>query len=254
MKKIRVLFLFLIFNIWILQTNAQSSFVQDQRTILKVEQIFKQKIDTLKKQFNAAKINFPPKQIYLRSFKYDSEIELWVRESVKDSFKLFKTYRVCALSGSLGPKRMEGDFQVPEGFYHINQLNPKSTYHLSLGVNYPNSSDEILSDTLKPGSDIYIHGGCVTVGCIPIKDYQIEEVYLLCSFAKENGQDFIPLHIFPIRYNITNSYRYLALNIKDNKEYQEFVLTLQEVYDYFNIHKKIPIITVDAHGKYHTEK
>ena len=241
-----VLFL-LMFNAGL---NAQTSFIQEQLTIPRVEQIFRLKEDTLKKQFATAKLSFPPKQIYLRSFKYDSELEVWVRNSNADSFKLFKSYKVCALSGSLGPKRVEGEFQVPEGFYHVNVFNPKSTYHLSLGINYPNASDELLSDSLKPGGDIYVHGGCVTVGCIPIKDNQIEEVYLLASYAKENGQDFIPIHIFPVRYNVTKSFHYLALTCQENKEYQKFAVTLQQVFEHFNHYKKIPVIGVDEKGEY----
>ena len=229
---------------------SQNTFLQHQKTFAKVEAVIKQKEDTLKKQFAAAKITFPPQQIYIRSFKYDSELEIWVRNNTKDTFKLFKTYKVCALSGSLGPKRMEGDFQVPEGFYYINEFNPKSNYHLSLGINYPNTSDNILSDSIKPGGDIYVHGGCVTVGCIPVKDYQIEEIYLLASYAKENGQDFIPVHIFPINYNKLKSYRYLALTSKDNKDYQIFATTLQEAFDHFNLTKKIPLIAVGSNGEY----
>jgi murein L,D-transpeptidase YafK len=97
------------------------------------------KEDTLKKQFAVAGLAWPAKQIYIRSFKYDSQLEVWVRNSPKEAFKLFKTYRVCAMAGTLGPKRMQGDYQVPEGFYYVNEFNPKSTYHISLGINYPNA-------------------------------------------------------------------------------------------------------------------
>ena len=51
-------------------------------------------------------------------------------------------------------------------------LIPTASYYLSLGINYPNVSDKILSDSLRPGSAIYIHGSCVTVGCIPDNDDQ----------------------------------------------------------------------------------
>ena len=71
-------------------------------------------------------------------------------------------------SGTMGPKRLQGDYQVPEGFYYINEFNPNSNYHLHLGLNYPNASDKILSDSLRPGGDIYIHGSCVSIGCIPL--------------------------------------------------------------------------------------
>lgn len=235
---------------WLNIANAQITFIQEQKAIQRVDVAFKLKEDTIRKQFALAKLKYPPKQVYLRSFKYDSELEVWVRNELNDSFKLFKTYKVCALSGSLGPKRMEGDFQVPEGFYYINQFNPKSMYHLSLGINYPNVSDDILSDSLKPGGDIYVHGGCVTVGCIPIKDYQIEELYLITTYAKNNGQDFIPIHIFPVRYNNLKSFRYLALQAKDNANYQIFATKLQEVYDYFNHFKRLPFIGIEGNGEY----
>lgn len=250
MKFLSKLFFLFLFIMTAFNVVAQTSFLQEQLAFPRVEQTFRLKQDSIKKQFEKAHLSFPPKQVYLRSFKYDSELEVWIRNSNADSFKLFKTYKVCALSGSLGPKRVEGDFQVPEGFYQINNFNPKSIYHLSLGINYPNASDEMLSDSVKPGGDIYVHGGCVTVGCIPIKDNQIEEVYLIASLAKDNGQDFIPVHIFPVRYNTTKSYHYLALSSKENKEYQEFAVGLQQVYDYFNKHKKIPIIAVDEKGNY----
>ena len=229
---------------------AQQTFVATQKTFTRVDAAFKQKEDSLKKQFAKAKLNYPPQQMYLRSFKYDSELEVWIKENNKDSFSLFKTYKICALSGSLGPKRIEGDYQVPEGFYSINQFNPKSIYHLSLGINYPNTSDAILSDSVRPGGDIFIHGNCVTTGCIPIKDQYIEELYVLATQCINAGQDFIPIHIFPIRFNNVKSFRYLAQQSKDNVAYQKFALNMQEAFDYFNQHKKIPTVAVADNGDY----
>ncbi len=94
-----------------------SSFVDFQRTFPRPEESFKRKEDTLQKQFAEKKLAWPARYIYIRSFKYDSKLEVWVKNEMKDPFKLFKTYKVCALAGSLGPKRLEGDYQVPEGFY-----------------------------------------------------------------------------------------------------------------------------------------
>ncbi|MFY8128335.1 MAG: L,D-transpeptidase family protein [Chitinophagaceae bacterium] len=229
---------------------AQNSFVQDQRLYVRVDNAFKQREDSLKKQFKKQELQWPPKQMYLRSFKYDSQLEVWIKNNGSDTFSFFKTYKVCALSGAMGPKRIEGDYQVPEGFYHINAFNPKSMYHLALSVNYPNASDAILSDTINPGGEIFIHGGCITVGCIPIKDNQIEELYVLSSIVKNEGQDFIPVHIFPVQYNNKKSLTYLAMQIKDNKEYLKFVENIQQVYDYFNLYKKLPVIGVSSLGEY----
>ena len=154
--------------------------------------------DSLKKQFEKQNLTWPPQAMYLRSFKFDRQLEIWVKSNSKEPYKLFKTYKVCQQSGSMGPKRVEGDYQVPEGFYYINEFNPNSNYHLSLGLNYPNASDRILSDANRPGSAIYIHGDCVSTGCIPITDAPIEELYFLASNVRNQGQEFIPVHVFPV--------------------------------------------------------
>jgi murein L,D-transpeptidase YafK len=153
-------------------------------------------------------------------------------------------------SGTMGPKRMEGDYQVPEGFYHINEFNPNSNYHLSLGLNYPNASDRMLSDSVRPGSAIYIHGNCVSTGCIAISDLPIEEVYILASLAKSNGQEFIPVHVFPVRYNVKKSMDYLSEAIRLNPALQAFNSNIREVFDYFETKKELPIIMVNRKGNY----
>src|SRR5260221_3494704 len=193
------------------QTSTYSvHFLDYQKSFPKISEMMIREDDTLQKQFLAKQLVWPARFVYIRSFKYDSELEVWVKNKPAEKYKLFKTYKICALAGSLGPKRMAGDYQVPEGFYYINEFNPRSEYHLSLGLNYPNASDRILSDSLQPGGDIYIHGSCVTTGCIPITDQQIEELYVLAAHAKSEGQDFIPVHIFSIRFDNQKSSEYLA--------------------------------------------
>ena len=247
MKYLVIIFLLLV---TITTSFSQTSFFDTQRAFPKVANAIKTKEDTLKKQFEKANLQWPPKQVYLRSFKYDSQLEVWVRNNSKEVFKLFKTYKVCALSGAMGPKRIEGDYQVPEGFYCINEFRPNSTYHLALGINYPNASDLLLSDSIKPGNEIYIHGNCITVGCIPLQNDPIEELYLLTSQAKNSGEDFIPIHIFPIKFNNVKSAEYLNKASKEDKDYQLFIRQLQEVYDYFELHKKLPLISINKKGEY----
>jgi murein L,D-transpeptidase YafK len=231
-------------------TFSQTPFIDVQRSNTKVANALKTKEDTLKKQFEKANLQWPAKQVYIRSFKYDSQLEVWVRNTNKEPYKLFKTYKVCALSGAMGPKRIEGDYQVPEGFYCVNEFRPGSTYHLALGINYPNASDLLLSDSAKPGSEIYIHGSCTTVGCIPIQNDPIEELYIITSMAKNLGEDFIPVHIFPARFSVAKSVDYLAKASREDKDYQLFIKQLKEVYDYFELHKKLPLIAVNKKGEY----
>ncbi len=242
--------LLVLFAVLVSTIGYSQSFLTQQLENGRVATAFKLQQDSLRSQFAQKGLQFPPKQIYLRSFKYDSQLEVWVRNSNKEQYKLFKTYKVCALSGSLGPKRVEGDYQVPEGFYNISEFKPTTEYHLALGVNYPNASDELLSDSAKPGGDIYIHGSCLTVGCIPIKDEPIEEVYILATLAKNNGEDFIPVHIFPVRYNVPKSVEYFMKVSSEDKIYQKFAINLKEVFDYFEFNKKLPVISVNAKGDY----
>lgn len=207
--------------------------------------------DTLRAAFERHNLTWPPVAMYIRSFKYDRQLEVWVKGGLREPYKLFKTYKVCMQSGTMGPKRMEGDYQVPEGFYYINEFNPNSNYHLSLGLNYPNASDLILSDTLRPGSAIYIHGNCVSTGCIPIRDVPMEEVYVLAANVKMQGyQEFIPVHVFPVRYNNKRSLDYLNAQIKENNYLQDFNKDIRQAYDYFELKKQLPVIMVNQKGEY----
>lgn len=236
---------------WVCLAQGPSpSFVDFQRTLPRPGDAMKHKEDTLQKQFEAKGLKWPARYIYIRSFKFDSQLEVWVKSDRKDPFKLFKTYRVCALAGTLGPKRIAGDYQVPEGFYYINEFNPNSNYYLALGINYPNESDKVLSDSLRPGGDIYIHGKCVTVGCIPITDQQIDELYILATYAKNAGEDFIPVHIFPIRFNNKRSVEYLANLTKSDPDLKEFEENLQRVYEHFELTHQLPVIMTNHAGEY----
>ncbi|NII29113.1 L,D-transpeptidase family protein [Pseudoflavitalea sp. X16] len=240
-------------SVWSQTTASSFNFVEYQKTFPRTSDAWKRKEDTLMKQFQEKGLAWPFRYMYVRSFKYDSQLEVWVKYEQNEPFKLFKTYKVCALAGTLGPKRMQGDYQVPEGFYYINEFNPKSQYHLSLGLNYPNASDRILSDSLQPGGDIYIHGSCVTTGCIPITDQQIEEIYILAAHARSQGQDFIPVHIFPIHFKNQRSSIYLDKYMKDFPEYAPMADELKHAYLYFEKTKKLPVIMVSKKGDYVVE-
>jgi len=229
---------------------SQNSFMQAQKASFRVANAFSNKEDTLQKEFKAKGLRWPARYVFIRSFKYDSELEVWVKNDLKDKYKLFKTYKVCMQSGSMGPKRFQGDYQVPEGFYYINEFNPHSNYHLALGLNYPNASDRILSDTMNPGNGIYIHGSCVSVGCIPVTDTDIEEIYIIASYAKAGGQDYIPVHIFPIRYSKKKSVEYFTNNTRNNPALQKFGMELKKAYDEFEETKEVPLILIDRKGDY----
>lgn len=108
--------------------------------------------------------------------------------------RVLKTYDVKLGGNPVGHKQFEGDHKTPEGVYFISHKNPKSTYHLSLGVSYPNDADRAFaaSQGKQPGGDIFIHGGPPkkvsgrprvprnadwTAGCIAVTDKEIEEIF-----------------------------------------------------------------------------
>jgi murein L,D-transpeptidase YafK len=237
------------------QTSSYSvNFLDYQRSIPKIGDLLKRKEDTLSKQFQSRGLNWPAKYLYIRSFKYDSELEVWVKNKSSEKYKLFKTYKICALAGSLGPKRMAGDYQVPEGFYYINEFNPRSNYHLALGLNYPNTADKMLSDLSRPGGDIYIHGSCVTTGCIPITDGQIEELYIIAAHAKDLGDDFIPVHIFPVNFKNGKSVAYLNRYLQNFTEFIGFEKSMKNAFFYFEKNRQVPIVIVNSKGDYVMEE
>ncbi len=129
-------------------------------------------------------IHYPPRRVTLAAFKEENLVEVWGANS-KGPYKRLAVYPVLAASGVAGPKRREGDRQVPEGFYRITALNSASQFHLSLRVNYPNAED-IAHRTVPRadmGGDIYVHGGAASIGCLALGDPAIEEIFCLVARA-----------------------------------------------------------------------
>jgi murein L,D-transpeptidase YafK len=214
--------------------------------ITRDEAVYQMQYPILQKALHKKGIHIKQVEIFLRAFKYEQKLEVWIKEKTQEQFIFFKSYDFCRTSGKLGPKRKEGDYQIPEGLYHINVFNPLSNFHLSLGINYPNDSDKILGDTLQPGSDIYIHGGCMTVGCIPITNKNIKELYTVTSIAHKNDQEQIPIHIFPFRMKKQHMQKW---NTK-YPSHTPFWNNLQIFYDFFEKEKTLPSFKITEEGIY----
>ena len=100
----------------------------------------------------------------------------------------------------IGPKMWEGDGRTPEGAYVINRRNPNSSYHLSIGISYPNETDLARAQALgvRPGGDIFIHGTPRemrrnqdwTAGCIAVTNREMEDLYAMVP-------DGTPIFIYP---------------------------------------------------------
>lgn len=202
---------------------------------------------TLRNRFREASVKYPAGEIFLRVFKREGVMELWARGKSTEPFRLVHAYTATASSGGPGPKRKQGDMQVPEGFYHVDRFNPKSLFHLSLGLNYPNESDRILSDQERPGTDIFLHGSNVSIGCVPVGDAAIEEIYLA---ALDSSKRPIKVHIFPARMNAPDWPAWRDEQLRAWPALRDFWAQLQPGFDAFEKTRQIPTVTVEKDGRY----
>jgi len=224
------------------------TFLEEQRKTSRFKIAEKEKLELIKSIFKSKGVSFPDCEIFLRGFKNEESLELWARTKKTDTFVLIREYHICSNSGTLGPKRMQGDGQVPEGCYHISVFNPYSNFFLSMGLNYPNESDRILGEKGNLGGNICIHGDCVTIGCIPLTDDYIKELYVICVYAKNNGQLRIPVHLFPLRLNDAGM-KLLKENFKD-EPLVSFWSNLQKIYSRFDTTHAPVRYYIDKKGAY----
>jgi len=170
--------------------------------------------------------------ILIRIFKAEFELELWMRKG--DRFELFAIYPICYWSGTLGPKLHKGDKQAPEGFYAVglNQIHRRGRWPRSLNIGYPNALDRAHART---GSLILLHGGCTSTGCFAMTNAVMAEIYALAEQALQQGQDRIPIHVFPFRMTEAN----FAARTSAHAEWRAFWLNLKVGYDLFE-HTRVP--------------
>jgi murein L,D-transpeptidase YafK len=177
------------------------------------------------------------------------------------------SFPVCMMSSTPGFKVREGDGRTPEGIYHISLLNPASSYHLSMKINYPNAIDDArhlrhtraAGERWSQGGDIFIHGKCVSIGCVAMTDEIIEKLYLLIA-ARPSRKQNIPVLILPYddeaqyqqmffhadeQYEETNSIYWLLLrNHLDN---------MRNLWRHFRSTGEIPAAAPTTAGLYNLE-
>ena len=245
-KLFRTLVIYLAFFLSI--AFMPDNFRLQQQKFDRVKTAYKEKETLVKELFSSKGMDVSSSDLFFRVFKKEAQFEVWAKKKGQDKFVLITTYPICASSGISGPKRKQGDGQVPEGFYEINYFNPSSNFYLSLGVSYPNASDRILGEKGNLGGEIFIHGNCVTIGCMPITDDKIKELYLMAVEAKNGGQQHINVHIFPCRMNET-SMKSLEMQYADPKLHS-FWKNIQKGYAFFEEKKILPVVSVERSGEY----
>lgn len=239
----------LLLTFIVLNTSAQSDFLTEQKRYKRVRTALNDKEQLVLKKLKENSIELGELNILIVAYKYESEVEIFVKKKTESTYKKLAIYSVCSKSGQLGPKRKQGDYQVPEGFYFIDRFNPASSFHLSLGINYPNLSDKRKSNATNLGGDIFIHGSCVTIGCLPMTDDKIKEIYLYAINAKNNGQKRIPFYIYPFRMTEQNFIEYKK-KYSNKTELIDFWTNIKLGYDKFEKEKKELNISVSKTGDY----
>lgn len=227
------------------KVSPQDGFKKDQLRYSRVRTAFAEKGAIITSNLSKLGVQQKGLELYLRAFKLEKKLEVWVR-STSGRFKLYKTFNFCSSSGTLGPKRREGDGQIPEGLYEIEIFNPVSNFFLSMSVSYPNASDVARKTASASGGDIYIHGNCVTIGCIPITDDGIKELYALCVLAKEANKSKIRVDMFP--YKMTEKAN--SAHAKKHPKHASLWKELKPFYTHFETHKTPLNFTIAAGGKY----
>jgi murein L,D-transpeptidase YafK len=230
-------------------TCSKNDFLGEQKKYERVRVAIAEKESSIKLELEKNKIELKNLHIILVAYKSEGILDLYAKNKSQSTYKKIKSFAVCASSGTLGPKRKKGDGQVPEGFYHIDRFNPTSSYYLSLGLNYPNSADRKASSAIDLGGDIFIHGSCVTIGCLPMTDDKIKEIYVYSIHAKNNGQERIPVYIFPFKMDDFN-YLVNKKYYEGNKSLISFWSKLKVGYDSFINESKELNFKIDEKGNY----
>jgi murein L,D-transpeptidase YafK len=174
--------------------------------------------------------------VLIRSFKKESELEIWKMAS-NGQYALLKSYPMCRWSGQLGPKKREGDRQAPEGFYDITpaSMNPNSSFYLSFNMGFPNAFDRTHGRT---GAHLMVHGACSSAGCYSMSDDQIAEIYAIVREAHNGGQRAVQMQAMPFRMTAEN----LAKHRYDAN--MPFWRNLKEGSDMFEVARVEPKVSV----------
>ncbi|HNX55249.1 MAG TPA: L,D-transpeptidase family protein [Prolixibacteraceae bacterium] len=232
-------FILILLSLWFIKPELNpATFREKQLNYTRVREAYSCKEKIVVKSLKEHAISRDSLRLYMRAFKTEKKIELWGKNICDSTYTLIKEIPMCEISGEIGPKRRSYDLQVPEGFYHINELNPYSKYYLSMKINYPNPSDSIRGRKGHLGNLIYIHGGCESSGCISINDERIKELFIYCIEAYNAGQKEIDITIYPAKLE-DKTYGRLTKENARNKDKISLWADLKKSYDLFSL-KKVP--------------
>jgi len=200
-------------------------------------------------------IDFTPDRILFQAFKQENEFEVWISSKNHKGFMKLATFSICAADFEPGPKLVEGDGKTPEGFYECSlQYNSSSWFMwmklneneiekqgevnygscFKIFINYPISVDKErtkkIAGNQSTGGAIFIHGNCVSVGCISLKNSDFAKIFMLATFHQNSNP--IQIYIYPFRFTnelITSNAKQINSKLTE-KNVIEFWKNLQTGY------------------------
>lgn len=241
-------FLIIFLNLLII-----NHFAQQRKNVFKqmhmnnpvVKNIYEKNWKLLSDSMRLKKISPDSFTMYIRVFKYEKIMEIWLKSNGEVKYQLFKTFYLCAVSGNLGPKKYNKDGQIPEGFYEVINFNPKDKYkYLALKLNFPNAVDrEIAEEPLS--TNIFIHGTCETTADLVLDKNDMEPLYILCVEMK-NKKEPIYVDIYPCHFSKENDE--MLMNFP--KKVLKFWNNIKDAYLYFEQNHWLPRVNSNDNGQY----
>lgn len=198
-------------------------------------------------------------EIYIRVCKKELRVELFAREkNTNNRYRFIKSYEVLnSVVSKLGPKTREGDCLTPEGIYRLIYGNcwRWSDFYLAFKISYPNRTDRIRKGFWNIGGgiggDINFHGCTASIGCIPIGNPSIEEVFILLTRNLGRNNIAVRIDIFPFDFS-TNENRNLHEEYRErNQNLAEFWDGLKKIYEYFETNGTLPNYDIDDRTGYY---
>lgn len=207
-----------------LMVKFRGGYTTDER----LQQFGRDVSERMNADFKKAEISYPPEQVAYLIFKDTDVLEVYARSLTSEKWKFVRSYPVLKASGLPGPKLREGDFQVPEGIYRSEFLNPNSRYHLSIRVNYPNEFDREMAkvdgrDDL--GGDIMIHGSSVSIGCLVMGNIVAEDLFVLAALTDSKT---VKIVISPTDFRINPNYSAIETVPWQNQLYDSLRVELKQ--------------------------
>jgi murein L,D-transpeptidase YafK len=203
-------------------------------------------------------LNYRDIDILFIAYKSELEFQVWAKKKYSNSaYTLIKSFPITnSTVAKLGPKSKFGDSLTPEGIYSVTFYSSLrwSDFYLAFRISYPNKLDHSRRSYWnirgEPGGDINIHGCCISIGCIPLGNPVIEEIFFLTRTNQINGSN-ISIMIFPFKFDNKASLNKYYGYFRNKTKILEFWNSLGDCYNYFKTYHKIPEINLNQYTGYY---